>query len=636
MTAPAPPNSTAAPGVEVVVLTNDPKFRDTVLAAAEEQRPVFTVRSLNEAVNLIGQRQPGVLITDAESLGDDPSTTLQRLHATALDLVVAVAVEPGGDPDVAALAERGEIFRTIRRPAGVGQTGLCIQAAAERHIELLMGESDPAPSVAAPLPAPAAAKERRRISLAAPLVGLALAAVTYMLMPDRLLRNEEAAVEPAPPTPIAKPEPSPSSGTITRQVEPLDPEVERLLIAGEEALAEGRLAPPDEDDAVTSFRAALVLAPDNERAQAGIDKVANALAAGAADALMQGRNEDASRLVREALNLRPESPQLTYLSRQIRQEEGRALIAKAREAAEANDWQTTVAYLDEATLLLGADARVASYNATDPFLARAEVALAEGNIARAEGIVEQIELVISDHPRVAPLKSAIADRKTQRAAARRRAAAEQAEAAKAQAEVQARIDALVASADESIEQGRLVGEGEDTALAQLRLARGLMADNPAVLDGFDRLTNALLARADAALEAGDYEAAERWVAEAGVLGKSPERVAAARDRIYIARRAEVSNTVIPAGQLNRLSYVPPEYPGRAWRLGVEGWVDVEFNVTRDGETSSITVVDAERRGYFEDAVVAAVEQWQYEPRVYEGKPIDQRVRLRINFERKLD
>ena len=50
----------------------------------------------------------------------------------------------------------------------------------------------------------------------------------------------------------------------------------------------------------------------------------------------------------------------------------------------------------------------------------------------------------------------------------------------------------------------------------------------------------------------------------------------------------------------------------------------------------LTPVGAERKGYFEDAVLDAVSQWRYEPRIYAGAPIDQRVKLRINFERKLD
>lgn len=632
MSTPTPPTEQAAPGVEVVLLTTDLEFRDTVMAAAGDQRPVFPVLKLSEALSLVTERQPGVLVTDVESLGPDPQRVLDRLHGAALDLVVLLAGDRNGGPGLMEMVDGGAVFRAILRPASLGQTGLAIEAAAERHIEMLMGKEPSSAGIAAALTPSGPFPERRRISLAAPVVGLALAAITYTLMPERSVNQEPPVVEPVVDHAVA-PARGSASGLITRLEEPLDPEVERLLVAGEEALAAGRLSGPEPDTAIANFRAALELDHDNERAAAGLDQAANNLAAAAAAALMDGRNDEAASLVAEALALQPASPQLTYLSRQIRQEKGRALIAEAQAAGEANDWQTTVARLDEAAALLESDIRIPSYTATDPFLARAEAALAADNVARAEGIVRQVAQVVPDHPRIAPLERGIEDRKAQREASRRREAQAASERAAAAAEVQDQVEGLVAAADAGIEAGQLVGDGQDNALAQLRAAQVIKPEDPAVLDGFDRLTDGLLGRADAALETGDYETAERWIAEASVIGNAPERVAAARDRVQIARRAEVSNTVIPASELRRVRYVPPEYPGRAWRLGVEGWVDVEFDVTRNGETTAISVIGAERRGYFEDAVREAVAQWEYEPRVYAGERIDQRVKLRIDFER---
>jgi TonB family protein len=657
MSTPVPPTDQAAPGVEVVLLTTDLEFRDVVLAAAGEQRPVFPVLTLSEALTLIGERQPGVLVTDTESLGPNPKITLERLRRAALDLVILLAGDREDSAGLMAYVDRGEVFRAIPRPANPGQTGLFIQKAAERHIELLMGSQRPAAKVAEPLPTGKKPRERRRVSLAAPLVGLAVAAVTYVLMPDRVVNKEQPApqpvnepvVETAPEPAIPEAEPQApievaeatsargsASGIIVRQPDPIDPELERLLSQGEDALAAGRLSAPAPDNAADSFRAAIALAPGNERARTGLGQVANGLAADAAAALMEGRDDDAARLVDEAVTLQPDSPQLAYLSRQIRQERGRALLVEAQEAGEANDWETTVAKLRAAATMLDEDISAQAHAATDPFLARSEAALADGNVARAEGILEQVKLVVPEHPRIAALERAIADGKVQRAAQRRRDAVEASKRAAAEAETQAQVDALVAAAAASAEAGRLVGEGQDNTLAQLREARALKPDDPAMLDAFDRLTDSLLGKADAALEVGDFDAALRWIAEASVIGNAPTRVAAARDRVGIAQRMAVSNTVIPASDLKRVSYVAPEYPGRAWRLGVEGWVDVEFDVTRDGETTSILVVGAERRGYFEDAVLDAVSQWQYEPRVFEGRPIDQRVKLRINFERTLE
>jgi TonB family protein len=631
MTSSLPFADKAAPGVEVVLLTNDPELRETVMTAAGEERPVFPVHALSDALDIVGDRQPGVFVADMPSLGNSPHLTLQRLRAGSLDLIVLLAGSRSGDPALAELADSGEVFQVIPTPASVSQSRLSIQAAAQRHMELLMGKDAPVASPAenesmAPPPG-----DRRRVNLTAPVIGLGVAVVTYMLMPEQLLKNDAPGIEPA-----AR---STASGLITRQPVPLDPTVIQLLDLGDAALAEGRLMGPEPDTAVASYLAAYELAPDEDRVQSGLDRVSDALAAQAASALMEGRQDDAAAHVDAALELRPESPQLAYLSRQIRQERARTLLEGAREAAEANDWQGTVVMLEEAALLTDGDLRAPTYAATEPFLARAEETLAAGNVARSQGILTQVAQVAPDHPRIAPLQRAINDAKAQQAAAARRQA--RAELAAREAEDQsARIDeqvqTLLAQAETSFAEQRLVGEGDDNALAQLREARSLKPGDPAVLDGFDRLTDALLGQADAAMESGNFESAERWIAEASVLGTAATRVAGARDRVEIARRAAVSNSVIPASELKRVAYVPPEYPGRAWRLGVEGWVDVEFDVTRQGETTAIIVVDTERKGYFEDAVREAIAQWQYEPRLYEGAPIDQRVRMRIEFERTLE
>ena len=631
MTPSLPVADKAAPGVEVVLLTNDAELRDTVMTAAGEERPVFPVRSLSDALDIVGDRQPGVLVTDTHSLGDNPHVTLRRLCAGALDLVVLLAGSRAGDSTLTELVDSTEVFRAIPTPASVGQTRLSIQAAAERHVELLMNQEA---AIAGPADNETAAppvSERRRTSLTAPVIGLGVAVVTYMLMPEQLLKNDAPVVEPA-----AR---STASGLITRQPDPLDPTVIQLLDIGDAALADGRLMGPEPDTATASYLAAYELAPDEERVQSGLDRVSDALAAQAASALMEGRQDDAAAHVDAALELRPESPQLAYLSRQIRQERARTLLEGAREAADANDWQGTVTMLEEAALLTEGDLRAPTYAATEPFLTRAEETLAEGNVARAQGILTQVSQVAPDHPRIAPLQRAIDDAKAQRAAvARRQARAELAvkEAEEQSAKIDQQVQTLLAQAETNFAEQRLVGEGDDNALAQLREARSLKPADPAVLDGFDRLTDALLERADNALQAGNFESAERWIAEASVLGTAATRVAGARDRVELVRRAEVSNSIIPASDLKRVAYVPPEYPGRAWRLGVEGWVDVEFDVTRQGETTAIMVVDTERKGYFEDAVREAVAQWQYEPRLYEGAPIDQRVRLRIEFERTLE
>jgi len=56
----------------------------------------------------------------------------------------------------------------------------------------------------------------------------------------------------------------------------------------------------------------------------------------------------------------------------------------------------------------------------------------------------------------------------------------------------------------------------------------------------------------------------------------------------------------------------PNVPELAWRNHINGWVLVAFSVTPAGRTRDVRVLDADPRGVFEDKVVAAVRDWQYQ------------------------
>jgi periplasmic protein TonB len=55
----------------------------------------------------------------------------------------------------------------------------------------------------------------------------------------------------------------------------------------------------------------------------------------------------------------------------------------------------------------------------------------------------------------------------------------------------------------------------------------------------------------------------------------------------------------------------PNVPDVAWQNRISGWVLVAFNVTPQGRTKNIRVLDARPRGVFEEKVISAVEDWQY-------------------------
>lgn len=83
--------------------------------------------------------------------------------------------------------------------------------------------------------------------------------------------------------------------------------------------------------------------------------------------------------------------------------------------------------------------------------------------------------------------------------------------------------------------------------------------------------------------------------------------------------------------LEALATPGADYPPAAFREGREGWVEVEFTVNELGATRDIAVVDADPRGVFDDAAVAAIAAWRYHPAVVNGQPVAQRTSVTLRF-----
>lgn len=92
----------------------------------------------------------------------------------------------------------------------------------------------------------------------------------------------------------------------------------------------------------------------------------------------------------------------------------------------------------------------------------------------------------------------------------------------------------------------------------------------------------------------------------------PTEAPAERQAAPVAE-APPSNEPVSVGQVTPTNRVNPTYPSRAQRRGMEGFVEVEFIIRRDGsvDRSSIRVTNAQPRRVFEDAAQQAIAQWQF-------------------------
>jgi protein TonB len=75
------------------------------------------------------------------------------------------------------------------------------------------------------------------------------------------------------------------------------------------------------------------------------------------------------------------------------------------------------------------------------------------------------------------------------------------------------------------------------------------------------------------------------------------------------------------------------YPRRALQRGIEGYVDVEFTVSKLGSVTSPKVIQAEPAGIFEQAALDATLKYKYKPRVVNGEAMEvSGVEVRVTFE----
>lgn len=78
--------------------------------------------------------------------------------------------------------------------------------------------------------------------------------------------------------------------------------------------------------------------------------------------------------------------------------------------------------------------------------------------------------------------------------------------------------------------------------------------------------------------------------------------------------SEAADVPVDVGEVTPTSRVPPAYPSRARRRGLEGFVELAFVIRRDGrvDPGSIRVVSANPRNVFDKAALAAVRQWRFD------------------------
>ena len=66
----------------------------------------------------------------------------------------------------------------------------------------------------------------------------------------------------------------------------------------------------------------------------------------------------------------------------------------------------------------------------------------------------------------------------------------------------------------------------------------------------------------------------------------------------------------------------PEYPPGPLAKGTEGWVKVQFSITAAGTVKDAFVVEAQPPKVFDQAALAAIARWRYNPKIEGGTAVE--------------
>jgi TonB family protein len=636
----------------LIVLSHDGALVETLQILGHDH-DIFTVGAEADLAAQLIAEHAGVTILDAAAVSSPVERLTERLKAQFPDLVLIVA---GGIDDQSALAAQitnGTVYRFLHKPVSEQRVKLFVEAAWRRHTQEISGIF---PALTEPVVIP---KQRTTLPPAA-LVGAGAAVAAFVLVGAWLI--------------VRKPDSLPAATTSTGTAEaPLaagrDEVLETLLARADKALAAGALVTPPEDNAADLYKQALLRNANDPRAGGGLEKVIDKLLSAAEQELLAQRVDEAQKLTDQARAIKPDHVRVAFLTAQIAKERERAILMQARQAAATGNTEQAIAILDGASskqksTLVAETKRELEQKRFDQrvgdYLRKALDRLKKGDVLEppqdnARFFVESARAIAPTDPDVKQAQRQLADRILSEA----RKALNAGNADQADKWIQAGPDAGVSREDitsltresqrvrtaakadamarmallfnQRITQGRLVDPASDSA--KFYLTQLVQADpsHPSTQLAKQAFAARSLDEARGAVRRQEYSVAKRWLAEAKEAGADDTSLGYVDRDITTAQNGKSGPDFVTATSLQLIRYAKPEFPTNASARGLDGWVDVQFTVKRDGTTGDIAVIGAQPVGVFEAVTIDAVRKWRYRPVMRNGQPVDQRAQQRVRF-----
>jgi TonB family protein len=607
--------SLASDIVELVVLTGDDTFLQTLREAVGPARRLWHVPTSDKVSDLLIAGGVGILVLDVQAVHEMGPRFISEIKRQFPDLVVVVAGMREAETALAHLISDGTVYRFIHKPMSPARAKLFADAAVKKYDDQRKHRGTVA-AVAAP----------RSGGL---VVGIVCAALGVLFAGIWLSRHSAGpGSEPAAVSPAARaPAPAALAGSAS------------LLARAAAALAANRLTAPAGDNALELYRQALALDPGDADARAGVAEVHERLLSRAENALLEERLDEAAADLDAARTAGVAEGRVSLLAAELAKARTqiKAAAAAKRVLSAPADGRSAPPQADQYAAL--AVERIHEEHLVEPASDSArfyveEALNADPKSAAALEAQQQLALGL-----LAATRGAIDRRDFARASSWLEAAGGVAspdnveilrralDSARREADADAEKQ-LLKSAEERLRDDRLIEPGNDSAKYYLAALRSVDPANAGLAQITQELGARLVGKARSALTLQQYDAARSWLDEAAEIGyAAPEASAARRDLdAALAQQAFLAN-VVSANQLDLVKSVPPVYPRKAEQNGIEGWVELDFTVADSGAVKDVAVHAASPPGVFDQAAVGALLQWRYKPVLR----AEQRVRIRIRF-----
>lgn len=306
-------------------------------------------------------------------------------------------------------------------------------------------------------------------------------------------------------------------------------ELDGILGRAETALQQGHLDGNDGSSARELFEAARALQPDNDRARDGLRNVGQAEIARADAALQAGKLDDADQALTAARELLGGGSDVDRLSQSLAAaRNGKVptdhLVEQAQQAFDAGKLQGDDGAGELYRRVLAADpnnavAKHGLEQVGDALAGQAHKALDAGDRATASALVDRLAVLLPNYGELPSLRAALVQVNQQNNSA---------------------LTDAIKQGQDALRDGRIVGAGDDTALAHFKAALAIDPDNGDAKAGMGQVAQALIVQANAALDNADNTHARQLLDQAAAIAPHSADLAAARARLGGTRKSNAS------------------------------------------------------------------------------------------------